>query len=289
MATVKEGPMLLFRGQDLNAGESLTLIIHPESIINAEVLTEPTSYDEEVGNVPQNPFVLPNTEVMSLLDGVDHVFVMVNGAPRRLEGYYQRGFDNVRGHRRPLTPIEGASDVIFRACPAYLNPHYFSGLPNVHLALHHEGGHFSLSPLALPCVTLIAYMASRHKGIGLNVGGMKVDIIEYIAPLGEHGPKTREVYSTALHVIRTEANTLVKFSDVTLVLAYYSVLHFQIHGDAPAFIDAVVPEPEHVIRAIVVKALEYYPGIDGNDRLIKFRELLATTKVGHQIQVEKME
>uniref|UniRef100_A0A2V0RLP9 Uncharacterized protein n=1 Tax=viral metagenome TaxID=1070528 RepID=A0A2V0RLP9_9ZZZZ len=290
MATLKTGPMLLFRGQDLNAGESITLIIHPESIVNAEVMTTPTSYDEEVGNVMANPFVLPNTGVMSLFDGVDHIFVMVNGMPKRLDGYYQRGYDKVRGGRRPLTQIEGASDIVFRSTPAFFDPTYFTANDyDVSMALRPEGGFFTLSPLALPCITLAAYMSARHKGVGVGVGGERTDVIEYIGPLGEHGPKTREVYRIALHSIRTDANVQVRFSDVTMVLAYYTVLHFQLHGDAPAFIDAVIPEPEHIIRAIIEKALEYYPGITRDDKLIAFRELLATTKVGHQAQVEKGE
>jgi len=286
MAIMKEGPMLLFRGQDREGGEAFTLIIHPESIINADVLTTPTMHDEEVGNVMMNPFVLPNTGALSLLDDVDEMYLMSNGVPRRLEGYYQRGFDNVRGHRRPLTPIEGANDIVFRACPAYLNPYYFTDLPDAQFMPPGDGGRYNLSPLTLPCVTLISYMAARHKGIGLNVGGEKVDIIEYIAPLGEHGPKTREAYRKALSTINTDASALVRFSDVTLVLAYYAVLHFQIHGDAPAFIDAVMPEPEYIIRAIIMKAREYYPGLNQDDKLIEFRRLLETTKIGHQSQVE---
>jgi hypothetical protein len=279
-AYMKMGPMFIFDGL-ADSSSALTLIIHPEDIANANIVTRLLAGEE-----PQNPFYLHNTGVVALKDNDDVYIEDEMGRVMARRGYFQRGYDRdlPRRHGGSFTPISGMGDIIFRSCAHHVMPRSFTRDPRVLDGLEGEYGAAILDPLAIPCITLATYMIAKHQGIGPRDKEMQ-DVIQYIGPLGEQGPKTLAAFEKALYGIRvTDAYTSVQFTDVTFVLSFYMILHMVIHGVPPDFVvqkdEAITPST--TARAVLKRAVKYYPGTWGGEQEKKaFEDLLSATKAGY--------
>uniref|UniRef100_A0A2V0RH40 Uncharacterized protein n=1 Tax=viral metagenome TaxID=1070528 RepID=A0A2V0RH40_9ZZZZ len=289
-AYMKMGPMFIFDGL-ADSSSALTLIIHPEDIATADIVTRSVAGEE-----PRNPFYLHNSEVIVLND-LDDVFIEDEiGRTVLRRGYFQRGYDDAspRTVGGSFTPIDKMGDIIFRSCAHQVTPRSFTQDARVLDALSGPFGSAVLDPLAIPCITLATYMIARHQGIGAKSMAIsaavaqeqeKQDIIRYIGPLGEQGPKTLKTFEKVLHSIRvTDAATSVQFTDVTFVLSFYMVLHIILHGVPPDFVVKKGEDitPSTTARAVLKRAVDYYPGTWGGDKEKKaFEDLLSATKTGY--------